>query len=82
MPDIFSGNSPILLIKLGNKLNTGTVMANSPQGRPADFVNLSPFAANKSKSADPANQSILLLGVVGILAAIVLVFFALMLKAA
>ncbi len=56
-------------------------MANSPQGRPSDFVNLSPFADSKKASAEGGSQGILILGIVGILAAIALVFFALMLKA-
>lgn len=57
-------------------------MANSPQGRPADFKNLSPFAGSKSKKGDGGGQGILILGVIGILAAIALVFFAITLKAA
>ncbi len=56
-------------------------MANSPtQGRPADFKNLSPFAGSK-KGKETAGQGFLILGVLGILAAIALVFVALLLKA-
>ena len=56
-------------------------MANTPQGRPSDFKNLSPFAGSKKNSAEGGSQGILILGVVGILAALALVFFALVLKA-
>ncbi len=57
-------------------------MANSPQGRPADFKNLSPFAGKSKKGKDGGSQGILILGAVGILAAVALVFFAITLKAA
>ena len=57
-------------------------MANSPQGRPSDFVNLSPFAGSKKTASEGGSQGILILGVIGILAAVALIFFALMLKAA
>ena len=50
---------------------------------PADFKNLSPFAGSKkTKAADKASPGLLLFGMLGILAAVALVFCALMLKAA
>ena len=49
----------------------------------ADFKNLSPFAGSKkTKNSDKGSPALLLLGMVGILAAIALVFCALTLKAA
>ena len=78
MPDIFSKNSPILLIKRAYRLNTNLVMANLP----ADFKNLSPFAGSKkAKGAEKGSPALLLLGMLGILAVISLVFCALTLKA-
>ena len=79
MLDISSKNSPILLIKRANKLNTDIVMANLPE----DFKNLSPFAGSKkSAAADKGSSGLMLLGMLGVLAAIALVFVALTLKAA
>ena len=77
-PDISSKNSPILLIKRANRLNTILVMANLP----ADFKNLSPFAdSKKAKGSDKGSPAIMMLGMLGILAVIALVFCALTLKA-
>ena len=56
-------------------------MANSPQGRPADFKNLSPFTRDQKRGADGSNQITPIIGLVGILASVGVVFFALLLKA-
>ncbi|MFT4641836.1 MAG: hypothetical protein ACI8T1_005180 [Verrucomicrobiales bacterium] len=82
MLNISFKNSPILLIKPAIRVNTATVMANSPQGKPEDFKNLSPFAGSKkAKAGGSGSKGILLLGALGILAALALLFCALALKA-
>lgn len=52
----------------------------SQQGRPANYKNLSPFAGHE-KSKDASGQGFLIIGIIGILAAVALILRALVLSA-
>mgnify|MGYP001372080942 CR=1 FL=1 len=55
-------------------------MANAPQGLPSDYKNLSPFGSKK-EAKQGGNTAFLAIGIVGILAAVALIFRALTLSA-
>ena len=56
-------------------------MANAPQGLPSDYKNLSPFGAKKATKQGSKDTAFLGIGIVGILAAVILIFRALTLSA-